>query len=80
MNALSIIQYPSGRYGFVGSVPAVLAVETDDPSLIEVGARCGLGIAARIAARRGKFIRTRTWDSREAAQEAAAGAGLECGR
>jgi len=72
MNALSVIQYPSGRYGFVGSVPAVLAVETDDPSLIEVGARCGLDLAKRIGARRGKFIRGRAWDSRQEALAEAA--------
>src|SRR5256885_7009828 len=76
MNALSVIRYPTGRFGFVGSVPAVLAVETDDPSLIEVGARCGLGLAQRIAARRGKFIRSRAWDTREAALAEAARQGF----
>jgi hypothetical protein len=72
MNALSVIQYPSGRFGFVGSVPAVLSIETDDRSLIEVGARCGLGLAQRIAARRGKFIWARAWDSRQEALAEAA--------
>lgn len=72
MYALSIIQYPSGRFGFVGSVPPQLAVETNDPTLIEVGARCGIGIAAKIAERRGKYFRSRSWESREAAETEAA--------
>jgi hypothetical protein len=72
MYSLSILECPNGRYMFVGSVPPQLAVETNDPSLIEVGARCGLGLAHKIAERRGKYIRTRTWDSlADAAAEAA---------
>lgn len=68
MYALSIIQYPSGRWGFVGSVPPELAVETNDGSLVEVGALCGIGIAKRIAERRGKYFRARVWETREAAE------------
>lgn len=32
---LSIIQYPSGKFGFVGSVPYILAFESSDQSFIE---------------------------------------------
>lgn len=76
MHKLSILEYPSGKFGFVGSVPPQLAVETDDPSLIEVGARCGIGIAKRIAANRSKYFRARTWETKEAAQAEAEALGF----
>jgi len=72
MHKLSILETPTGRYMFVGSVPAQLAVDTDLPELIEVGARCGVGIASKIAANRGGYFRTRIFETREEAIDYAA--------
>lgn len=54
------IQYPSGRWGFVGKVPAALAYE-GDADLIAVALQAGPGIAARIAAREGRAFASLSW-------------------
>ena len=57
------IQYPSGRWGFVGfAVPAALAYEGDD-DLLAVAKQCGPGFAQRIAARDGRNFRALSWDN-----------------
>lgn len=70
MNSYHIIQYPSGRFGFVGRVPAALAHEGSAEDL-ETARICGPGLAQKIAARNGRSFATLTWASREAAQAAA---------
>lgn len=76
MNALSVIQLPNGRYGFVGRVPDCLAVE-GDADLREAARQCGMGIARRIAERTGRKIRNRSWASLHEALKAAEDAGYE---
>jgi len=75
VNALHVIQYPSGRFGFVGRVPTALAYENLDGSPINerqaaAAAHCGPGFAV-------PKIRKQTWTTREAAIVAAREAGHE---
>lgn len=62
MNGLHIIKYPSGRYGFVGRVPAALAYR-GDADLLEAAAQCGPGIARQIAERQGREFVSLAWDT-----------------
>lgn len=52
---LCVIQFPSKRWGFVGSVPAALAFEGDPEE------------AAKRAQFGGRFVKTRAWDTKEEA-------------
>lgn len=72
---LCVIQFPSGTWGFVGSVPLCLKWETDDMELIKVAQQSGDGFARAIAKREGKIFKTCTWQSKEDAIEAAQSAG-----
>ena len=67
MYHLTLIRYPSARWGFVGCVPACLAYETDDVSYLEIARRCGPGLAKQIAEEEGAVFRCLSWDTREAA-------------
>jgi hypothetical protein len=68
--ALHIIQYPTGRFGFVGLVPAALAFEgsTED---METARKCGPGLARKIAERNGRAFTTLVWDTEDEARKAA---------
>jgi hypothetical protein len=77
MYALSVIQFPSGRWGFVGQVPEALAIESSNPELARVAKQCGMTIARAIAKRTSDIIRERVWDTKEAALAEAAALGYE---
>jgi glutamate synthase domain-containing protein 2 len=72
-----IIQFPSGRFGFVGRVPVELAFEYDSIEDVKIAQHSGPGIAGKIAAREGRVFRTRTWDTKEAALHSAHNFGAE---
>lgn len=72
ITAAHVIRYPSGKYGFVGKVPASLAFEYESEEDLKNAQQCGPGIAGKIAQREGRIFRTRTWDTEEAALQAAA--------
>jgi hypothetical protein len=62
--ALTVMRYPSGRYGFVGEVPVALAFEAldggpPDPAQVRIAYYCGPGFA--------KQIRKRSWPSQDEA-------------
>ena len=66
-------QYPTGRWGFCGSVAAELAFVTKDggtptESQLDAARHCGPGIAG---------LRPRTWDSKAAALAAVAEIGAK---
>lgn len=71
MYGLHIIKAPSGRYVFVGRVPACLAIEASSADLVEVAQMCGMTIAQRRAERQGGYIRARSWPTAEAARQEA---------
>ena len=59
----TVIQYPSGNWGFVGDVPAVLAYTDGDGNpptarQLDIARHCGPGFAS---------LKTRSWPTREAA-------------
>jgi len=65
---LTVLQYPSGRWGFAGSVPVELAFEMKDgsaldPDQVRIALSCGPGFA--------KKMRSRSWATREEAEAAA---------
>lgn len=66
-----VIKYPSGKYGFVGKVPASLAYEYDSEADVVTALRHGPGIARKIAEREGRTFKTRVWDTEEAALQSA---------
>lgn len=66
-----IIQFPSGKFGFVGKVPVSLAYEYDSEDDVKVALQAGPGFARKIAERHGRTFRTRVWDTEAAALEAA---------
>jgi hypothetical protein len=68
--AYHITQYPTGSFGFVGSVPRELCYQGSAEDL-ETAWRCGPGLARKIAERNGRSFVTLTWSTREAAQSAA---------
>lgn len=74
MNGLHIIKYPSGRYGFVGRVPACLAYEGSDEDL-QSAAIAGPRIARLIAERNGRSFVALAWNTEAEAREAARVAG-----
>lgn len=74
---LSVIQYPSGKWGFVGSVPGELAYETSNPDYIRLAANVGAGLVRKRAEREGGFFRTRTWETQGAAVAEAERLGYE---
>lgn len=70
---LCVNQYPTGRWGFVGRVPADLAWTSldggpPDPAEVDVASQFG----ARFAK-----VRSRSWETREDALRAAAEIGAE---
>lgn len=74
--SLSVIRYPSGKYGFVGNVPAVLAYEWQDEGDLQAAKQCGPGIARKIAERNGRIFNTRVWATEAEAIAARAAAGF----
>lgn len=75
---LHVIKYPSGRYGFVGNVPKVLAFEGSE-SDCEIARVHGAGLARKIAERNGRTLTTRTWDVEAAAVACAESHGFKIG-
>ena len=75
MNGLHVNQYPSGRWGFVGKVPADLAYVANKAEYVAIAQLSGPGIARKIAAREGGSFETRTWSTQSEAVEAALAAG-----
>lgn len=75
---LHIIKYPSGRYGFVGRVPAALAY-SGTPEDMQTAAQCGPGIAREIAKRNGREFRTLVWNTEDEARAAATALGFTVG-
>lgn len=73
---LSLIKFPSGKWGFVGHVPTELRFEYSDPKYLRTASDFGVGIAASIATREGGYIRTRTWESETAARMTASELGF----
>lgn len=73
--ALIVIQAPSGRFVFRGSVPAALAYQWEAESDLEAAKQCGPAIAERIAARHGRTFKSVAFDTRESAIAAAAALG-----
>ena len=69
---LVVIQYPTGRFGFAGRVPAELAFIADSPDDVTCAIQCGAGLARKIAARNGRKFETRTFASAADALAAAA--------
>jgi len=67
---LSIIQYPSGRFGFAGKVPLHLAFEYSDMKYVDMARQHGLSLAQSIAKKEGGFITSRAFETREAAEAA----------
>jgi len=75
---LHVIKYPSGKYGFVGRVPAVLAYIHDDgtcPTNSECKDIHEAGRPALVLKRYG--IKTRVFDTEQEARFAAVRAGFE---
>ncbi len=69
MYELTVIKYPSGAYGFAGSVPVELAYEMVDgspldPDQVRIARHCGPGFA--------KKLKGRSWPTEAAALAAAA--------
>jgi hypothetical protein len=58
-----LIQYPSGKFGFVGKVPVELAFEYDDIEDVKTAQIAGERIAKIIAKREGRTFATRVWDT-----------------
>lgn len=73
---LHVIQYPSGRFGFVGRVPQALAYRCDDAEILAAAHQCGATIARGIAKNRGIAFETVAFDTREAAIAEAARLGF----
>lgn len=76
MSGLHVLHYPSGRYGFVGSVPQVLAHE-GHPEDLETARIAGPGIARQIAKRNGRVFKTLAWDTEAEAIAFAKAKGFE---
>jgi hypothetical protein len=66
-----VIQFPSGKFGFVGKVPAALAFEYDSEADVAIAIQSGPGIARKIAEREGRMFRVRVWDTEVDAMRAA---------
>ena len=76
-NSASVIQFPSGKWGFVGRVPAALSFEYESEDDVRNAAACGPGLARRIAERAGRRFGTRVWDTKEEALTSAAAIGAD---
>lgn len=66
-----VIQFPSGKFGFVGKVPVDLAFEYDSIEDVKAAQHSGPGIARKIAERNGRIFHTRVWDTAEDALRSA---------
>jgi len=73
---LHIIRYPSGRYGFVGRVPAVLAYDGQHAGDLATAASSGPRIARLIAEGEGRTLNVLSWGSEADARAAAEVAGF----
>jgi len=71
---LCIIRYPTGRYGFVGTVPAVLAYRGSEED-IRNALQVGPGMARNIAKNNGRVFEKLSWASEAETRAAAADAG-----
>lgn len=71
VTSANVVQLPSGKFGFTGAVPAILAFDFEDENDLKIALISGPGIAAKIAKREGRVFATRTWDTAEAALQAA---------
>lgn len=67
-----VIQYPTGKFGFVGKVPVALAYEYESEEDLRTAKICGPGFARKAAERNGRVFRTRVWDTEAAALAALA--------
>jgi len=65
--ATHIIQFPSGRFGFVGVVPFALKFAADRITPAEVRACMSDTIARQLAEGRGGYLRLLTWATRDEA-------------
>lgn len=74
--AIHILHCPSGKFAFVGNVPFELAFDAKGIDASEARACMSQTIAAKLAARRGGYLKTRVFDTREAAAEFAAAHGF----
>ena len=76
--AISIIQFPVGTFGFVGSVPVDLAYRItgascfDRAKVREAVTHCGPGIAKKLAARLGVKMEAKAFETRAEAYDVAA--------
>ena len=80
MLGLHVIQYPTGRFGFVGRVPVNLAYsgtfnEDDAAALVQ----CGPRIARLGAERGGRTMVNRSFETEQAARDFAAEQGFTVG-
>lgn len=73
----NLIQFPSGKYGFVGRVPVDLAWAYESIEDVKNAQHAGPGIAARIAKREGRTFSARVWDTDAEARAAALALGAE---
>lgn len=66
------IQFPSGKFGFVGRVPVALRFVYESEEDLKTAQICGEGFARKAAERNGRTFRTRVWDTEAEALQAAA--------
>jgi hypothetical protein len=66
----SVIQFPSGRWGFVGKVPVALAYPDATPDDVATISLCGPGIAKRIAVTEGRTLKEATFATEQDAYSA----------
>lgn len=67
---LHVIECPNGKFTFRGHVPMVLAY-TGPEDAIKLGQQCGMGFVAH------RGVKSRVWDTREAALAEATSLGFE---
>lgn len=73
---LSLIKFPVGTYGFVGSVPVDLRFVYDDVQDCIDAAQFGPGMIRKRCEREGRRFGTRTWPTAAAALADAAALGF----
>ena len=72
-----VIQFPSGKFGFVGTVPLPLAYECSDPKYAETARRFGERFGKGEAEREGGTFRRRVFETEAEARAAARDLGVE---
>jgi len=76
--AISVIEYPNGKFGFVGSVPVNLAYRFSGASaldrnyIINAIGRVGPGIAKKLAIKLGVKMEAKSFETRAEAYDVAA--------